>query len=120
MNCKTFKYKDYRDCYFEVGNYAYNKQSMYIQIINKLDGEIITATVNMPDYFYSPNTASIKNYSENSGMTEFLQKLGIIEIIYTRNKVNPYASEGETIDFCAINVDKLKEYANKFEYEFGF
>ena len=34
MKYKTFKYKKYKNCYFEVGNYAYNRQSMYIQIKN--------------------------------------------------------------------------------------
>ncbi|MBP3254923.1 MAG: hypothetical protein J6M60_00315 [Clostridia bacterium] len=120
MKCKTFKYKKFNDCYFEVGNYLYNKQAMYIQIKNKKYGNIAIATVNMPEYFYSPGTTTIKNYSENSGMTEFLQKLGVIEIVYTKSRVNSLAAESETIDFCKINMEKLKEYSNKFEYEFGY
>ncbi len=119
MNCKTFKYKKYGDCYFNVGNYMNNKQSMSISIISK-DGEsIATATVNMSDYLYEPDTATIKNYSENAGMTKFLEKLGVIEEIYSRAKCNPYASKNETIDYCLINIDKLKEYANIFNYKWS-
>lgn len=117
MNCKTFKYKNYGDCYFYVGNYLHNKQSMAIRIISK-DGESITvATVNMNDYLYEPNTATIKNYSENAGMTKFLEKLGIIKQVYSKKHCHPYALETETIDYCLINIDKLKEYTNQFNYE---
>lgn len=119
MEYKTFKYKNYGDCYFNVGNYYHNKQSMAITI-KSMDGEDITvATVNMPDYLYEPDTATIKNYSENAGITEFLEKLGIIEDIYTRKKCNIYASGTETIDYCLINIDKLKEYSKEFNYEWG-
>ena len=117
MKYKTFNYKKYKNCYFEVGNYFYNSQSMFIEIKNKKEGNIATATVNMPGYLYLPDTATIKNYSENSGMTKFLQKLGIIENIYTRKRCNPFASEGETIDFCEINIKRLKEYSKEFNYE---
>ena len=60
MKYKTFKYKKYKNCYFEVGNYAYNRQSMYIQIKNDAEGDIATATVNMSNYMYYPETATIK------------------------------------------------------------
>lgn len=119
MECKKFNYKNYKDCYFEVGNYLNNSQSMFIQIKNKENGDLYTATVNMPDYMYLPDTATIKNYSENSGMTKFLQKLGIVEETYTRRKCHPLAAESETIDFCQINVEKLKEYSKKFKYEWS-
>lgn len=117
MKYKKFNYKKYKDCYFEVGNYFYNSQSMFIQIKNKEYGELYTATVNMPDYLYMPDTATIKNYSENSGMTEFLQELGVIEEIYTRRKSHPRALDSETIDFCQIDIEKLKEYSKEFNYE---
>lgn len=119
MNCKTFKYKNYGECYFNVGNYMNNKQSMAISIISTEEEKITVATVNMNDYLYYPNTATIKNYSENVGMTEFLEKLGIIEEIYTQVKCNPNALQGETIDYCLINIEKLKEYTKKFNYEWS-
>ena len=64
-----------------------------------------------------PDTATIKNYSENSGMTKFLQKLGVIEEVYSRRKSHPLALDSETIDFCQIDIEKLKEYSKEFNYE---
>lgn len=119
MNYKTFKYKNYGDCYFNVGNYMYNRQSMAISIVSTEGESITTVTVNMRYYMYEPNTATIKNYSENSGMTKFLQKLGIIEEVYSKSKCNTYASAKETIDYCLINIDKLKEYTKSFNYEWS-
>ena len=120
MKYKTFNYKKYKGCSFEVGNYKYNPQSMSIIIVDSEGEERAIVTINMPDYFYSPNTATIKNYSENSGMTKFLNKLGVIETIYTKRRANLLAQPTETIDFCAINIDKLKKYSSKFNYEFTY
>lgn len=120
MKYKTFKYKNNRDCSFEVSNYQYNPQSMAILIVNSKGEEVVIVTVNMPEYFYSPNTATIKNYSENSGMTKFLQKLEVIETVYSSRQAHPMALKSETIDFCEINVEKLKEYSSKFNYEFTY
>lgn len=50
---------------------------------------------------------------------EFLEKLGVIEEVYTSAKCNPYASENETIDYCLMNIEKLKEYTNTFNYEWS-
>ncbi len=120
MKYKTFKYKNYGDCYFNVSNYLYNKQAMAISI-KSIDGEdIAVATVNMNDYMYEPDTATIKNYSENSGITKFLKKLGVIEEVYSSAKCNPYATKNETIDYCLMNIEKLKEYAKEFNYEWRF
>lgn len=119
MKFKTFNYKNYGECYFNVSNYMSNKQAMAISIISK-DGESISVcTVNMKDYLYYPNSATIKNYSENAGMTIFLEKLGVIEEVYSKAPCNPYASKNETIDYCAINITKLKEYTNQFNYEWS-
>lgn len=117
MGYKKFNYKGYKNCYFEVGNYLYNSQSMSIQIKNDEEGILYTATVNMPDYLYYPGTATIKNYSENSGMTKFLKKLGIIEEVYSSKRAHQYADEKETIDYCQIDEEKLKEYSKTFNYE---
>lgn len=118
MKYKTFKYKKYKNCYFEVGNYAYNRQSMYIQIKNDAEGDIATATVNMSNYMYYPETVTIKNYGENTGMTNFLFKLGILTDVYSKRKCNLYAPDNETIDYCQVDVDKLKEYSARFEYDY--
>ncbi len=115
MQCKTFDYKENKGCSFKVGNYIYNSQCMSIIIAN--NEEEIVCTVNMPDYMYFPETTTIKNYSENSGMTDFLLKLGIIEQVYSKVPAHQYAQKGETIDFCQINVEKLKEYSQEYKYE---
>lgn len=120
MKYKTFKYKEYNNCWFEVGNYLNPKQSMYIKIVNKNEGDIADVTVNMADYFYSPDTATIKNYSENSGMTDFLIDLDIVDFIYSKRPCNMYATKNETIDFCQINIDELKKYSKVFDYEFCY
>lgn len=117
MEYRKFNYKNYKNCYFEVGNYVYNPQSMYIQIRNSEEGDITTVTVNMPDYFYLPETITVKNYSYNCGITKFLKELGIIEEIYTSVKCHPLAAENETIDYCKVNIEKLKEYSKVFNYE---
>lgn len=117
MKCKTFNYKKYKNCSFEVGNYINNSACMSIQILDNKKELKYTCTVNMPDYMYYPETATIKNYSNNTGMTKFLQKLGVIEEIYSSRKANPYAEKSETIDYCLINVEVLKEYSSSFNYE---
>lgn len=119
MKYKTFNYKRNKNCAFEVSNYQCNPQAMAILIVNSKGEEEARATVNMLDYFYSPNTATIKNYSENTGMTEFLKQLGILEDIYSRKKCHPLAIDTETIDYCQINVEKLKEYSKTFNYEWN-
>lgn len=120
MKNKTFNYKNNKNCSFEVSNYQYNPQSMAIIIVNSKGEEKTRVTVNMPEYFYSPDTATIKNYSDNSGMTKFLQKLGVIETVYSSRQAHPMSLKSETIDFCEINIEKLKEYSSKFNYEFTY
>lgn len=116
MKYKTFNYKENENCYFNVGNYKYNKQAMAITIVSK-DGEEIVVTVNKRDYLYAPNTATLRNYSYTGGITNLLKKMGIIEEVYSKIQCNPYASRSETIDYCLINVDKLKEYTSEFNYK---
>ena len=120
MKCKKFKYKDYKNCTFYVGNYINNHKSMAIEIIGEDKELICCCTVNMAEYLYFNGTATIKNYSENAGMTKFLSELGIINTIYSKRQCNPYAGKDETIDFCEINVSKLKEYSSEFNYEYDF
>lgn len=119
MEFKKFNYKRNKNCYFEVGNYVYNHQSMYIRMMNNKGEEIYRCTTNISGWLYYPETATIKNYSENKGMTKFLEKLGIIDQIYSKRKCNPMAIESETIDYCQINVEALKKYSKVFDYEYG-
>lgn len=116
---KEFEYKGIKHCSFVVGNYLHNKQAMAITILDAEGETVEVATVNMPDYLYSPDTATLRNYSYTSGITKFLKKLGIIEEIYSTRKCNQYAQDSETIDYCQINTKKLKEYSSKFDYEWS-
>lgn len=116
MKYKKFVYKNYKDCYFIVNNYRNGFQTIAITIENKKVGDITAVTVNMPGYCYSKDDATIKNYSENAGMTKFLKKLGIVKEVYSRRKAHSEASKSETIDFCEIDIEKLKEYSKEFNY----
>lgn len=118
MECKRFKYKKYKNCSFRVGNYMNNRDSMSIEILDENGEQIKVCTTNMPEYMYQKNTATIKNYLENAGMTDFLIDLDIIERINTRKNCNIYASKKETIDYCDINIEELKKYTSEFNYKF--
>ena len=118
MKYKTFKYKKYKNCWFEVGNYPRNPEAMLITINSESMAEPQIITVNMPDYMYDENTATIKNYSENSGITDFLIDLDIIDYIYSKKQSNICATKGETIDYCEINIEEIKKYSKKFNYKF--
>lgn len=120
MKFKTFKYKNHNNCSFIVSSYVCDNMAIAIQIIDE-NGEVVcTPTVYKEGYMYEPGFTTIKNYSENAGMTKFLIKLGIVEQVYTKIPCNMYAGKDETIDYCEINMKKLKEYSSKFEYEYDF
>lgn len=105
MECKKFNYKNYKNCWFNVGKYAGMFGPMFIEIENETEGPITVATVSMKGYCYDEDETTIKNYSENSGITKFLQKLGIIDELYSSKKCNSVAGAKETIDYCKINVE---------------
>ena len=117
---KRFNYKQYKDCYFIVSTYAANKNALAISIENEKEGPITTCTVYLTDGLYTENTAIIKNYSENSGMTKFLQELGIVIEIFDRRPCNALvantlnSSNPQTCDTCFIDKEKLKEYTKKW------
>ena len=120
MKYKTFKYKNYGNCSFHVCNYMANSDAMYIGILDK-DGSLVSAcTINEPNYSYLENTATIKNYTENTGMTNFLLKLGVIEQVLTKKYFRMFDTfSKDSIDFCEINIDTLKKYSSKFNYKYS-
>ena len=72
----------------------------------------------MPDYFYEENVAVIKNYSETYGMTDFLRKMGIVKQINTKSYFKVFGnSSNESMDYCDIDIDKLKKYSSTFNYK---
>ena len=121
-NIKAFKYKDYSNCHFIVSSYACEPKALAISIIDENQEPITVSTVYMDGYVYTPWVTAIKNYSENSGMTQFLQSLGIITEILDRRAANEYVadtlntSDPQTIDWCVIDTDKLKKYAKEWYY----
>ncbi len=118
---KKFNYKNYKNCYFVVASYAANDKAMAISIENE-KGPISVCTVYDGWSMYSEHITTIKNYSENSHMTEFLQKMGIVIDILNRTPCNEFerntinSSNPQTIDSCLIDTDKLREYAKEWHY----
>lgn len=119
---KTFTYKDYENCYFRVGSYVADNEAMAISIENLEDGPIATCTIYDDYSAYSEHITTIKNYSENSHMTNFLKKLNVIsEVLYSK-PCNSFVADTlhtnnpQTIDTCLINTDILKQYSKSWNY----
>jgi len=71
------KYKNY-DVYLQYKKY-YNGR-VCIQLTHAHDHDpVAIATVNLPDDELGEGEVFIKNYSENEGMLEWLEKNGIVE-----------------------------------------
>lgn len=123
---KTFNYKKYKKCYFIVGTYAVDEYAMYIGIENKSEGMITDCTVFDRYSTYEPGKVTIKNYSENSHLTDFLKKIKIIKKICKRIPCNNFpetlaslrGGNPQTIDNCEIDMDLLKEYSKEWNYEY--
>lgn len=120
---KKFTYKNYINCYFNVGSYLADNKAMAISIESEKDGPIATCTVFNDIGFYSENIVTIKNYSENSYMTKFLEKLGIVISILNRVICNPavydtfFTENPQTIDTCFIDTGILRQYCKKWNYD---
>lgn len=77
---KTFTYKSpyatYENCYFR--NALYNNGNLAVLIENETEGPICRVTVNLcvecPE-----DCIVVKNYSENSGMDQWLIEQGFVE-----------------------------------------
>ena len=113
---KTFNFKNYKNCYFNINSYAHNNLCMAISIENNKYGPLFTSTVYLERYFYEPGIICIKNYSENSGMLDLFKKLDLILRHLDSIKCNIYAADTETMELCQINLDKLKEYSKEWNY----
>ena len=120
---KKFNYKNYKDCYFIVGSYRANKEAISISIQNDDIGAIAICTMYIKDCLYSADMVTIKNYSENSHMTEFLMKLGIVIKVMKQFPCNPFVEDTlqtnnpQSIDVCFIDKNKLKEYSKVWNYD---
>ena len=117
-NAKSFPIWEYKNCSFIVSSYLSEPIAIIFAIKDNETSEIV-AKCTTYDLFtnYEVGMATIKNYSENRGMTEFLKKLGVVTNIIESNKVNELAEETETIDVCNIDLEKLREYATEWHYK---
>lgn len=119
---KTFNYKNYTNCYFNVDSYVLNPKAMAISIQNDTDSEITTCTIYEKNTPYSNHLIKVKNYSENSHLTDFLEELGIVIAIIDRVPYNHFVSSSiftdnpQTIDTCIIDIDMLKKYTKNWNY----
>lgn len=119
----TFNYKKYKNCYFTVASYEANPNAIAFSIENQENGLIATCTIFIGHTTYMDSLATIKNYSENSGITKFLQKLGIVTNIFFREPCNCLTigtldtKNPQTIDTVLIDMDKLKQYSKEWYYD---
>lgn len=113
---KTFDFKNYKNCYFEINAYAYNPLCMAININNDKYGQLFTCTLYLEQYYYEPGIISIKNYSENSGMLDLFESLNLITHRLDSYKCNFYARDTETIELCLIDLEELRKYSKEWNY----
>lgn len=91
------RYGTYYNCNFEVGRYS--NGNIGITIFSNDVGPVTTVTVN-PGYTINDDCIAIKNYSENTGMVDWLISKDLIEsnpVMITRS------------GFVEIPVHKLTE-----------
>ena len=80
---KRVKYKEW-NCLLQRSYYEHGKRVALCLIADENDPEcpyepIATCTVNMPEVALEADEVLIKDYSENEGMTEFLEREGIVK-----------------------------------------
>lgn len=115
---KTFNIWQYNNCAFEASHYIADSKAIAIRIVdNETSEAIVKCTTYIQNVEYKEGIATIKNYSENRGMTDFLKEMGIVTEVVESFKCNEDAEDTETIDVCKIDLKKLKEYARDWHYE---
>lgn len=114
---KIFQYEEYKDCHFIVSHYLTDKNAIAIIIEDDITRKTIKCTTYIPKIEYKEGIATIKNYSENQGITDFLISLGVVTEVIEKKKVNELAEDTETIDICKIDLKKLKDFATEWHFE---
>ena len=85
----------------------YNNGSKAIQLYDANDGDpVATASINIPEWTQRENEIFIKEYSENSGITESLVKAKIIEPDYRTIPYGPYRAP--IVVATLLNPEKWK------------
>lgn len=86
MNKNIVKFNQW-ECFLELGHYGSGR--LAIQLVSAVENKeqdlfigepIATATVNLPDIPLGADEIIIKNYSENEGMLNSLQKAGLVSV----------------------------------------
>lgn len=121
---KTFRFKKYPKCNFWVSHYYFDDDAIAIVIVDSVTNDVICKCTTYDIHFnYNLGIATIKNYTENVGMTDFLKDLGVVEEVIKSYILNEgiedfggISIEKETIDVCKINIKLLKSYATEWRY----
>lgn len=108
---KTFNYESncvkYRDCFFDMGEYAKGKISLaiygYVENDKNLS-HISNITVNVEEEL-PENQIVFDNYGGNSNLISFLLELGIVKRIVKRIAVKLIL-----LPIVELDLNKLKEY----------
>lgn len=109
---KTFKYKKHKNCHFMVASYIGNPDAIYIEIRNKSCESITDCTTFIRYAMYEPKTTTIKNLE----LVKFLKELKIVTRIISKI---PYGNFSDSLYFCKINTDKLREYSKEWNYNYA-
>ncbi len=107
---KTFKYKNYKKCYFSVASYTPNPNAMYIEIDNKTYDSITECTTYTTSTPFIPKTAAIKTKE----LVNFLKELKVVTKVIA---VLPYGNFSNKLYLCKIDTDILKEYSKEWHYQ---
>lgn len=101
------KFKEW-DCVAIPGWYAYeNRPAITLVTDDEASEPVATATVNLVDDYLPINCVHIKEYSENVGMTEALEKAGIVTRIAQYDITYP----GTTVSLCQLTYDGRMMFA---------
>lgn len=86
----------------------YSNHRTALQLIDKEDySPVAVATVNLPEEDLGKNEVFIKNWSENTGMLEWLEEQGLVE------KFRGFVTSGFiVVPKVKLNTIKLKEGAD--------
>ena len=79
-------------CIVQKSSYQ-NNGSIAINLLDETDGTpVLTASVNLPELPLRTNHVAIKNYSENTGILEVLQKANIVSPVIVTVPVSQFAN----------------------------
>ena len=77
-----FKFKDYVDCIIIKSGKG---RHVRYDVVSRATGPI--CTINIPEYGRSEDVIAIKDYSENEGVVEWLEKnkiiISVIDVVYS-------------------------------------